>query len=1372
MFFISIFARYLIKTRMPATPFSPATIMRSVILLAFSFVVTSCHPAETLPEEATGTESPIIAGDISNHKITAIAEDAQGYIWLGSFRGLNKYNVHEYHQYFCTDDSLGLPDSQITDILLDSKKRLWIATVNGVSLYTEKDNYQRVPIRFSNKNIRQVIEDKEGHIFFNTLSQLYVYNPDTKEIDRMLDNPGLPYNFFLKCHIDAENNLWIAGSTSLLCYNPSTLQRKDSIALEGNPYCSYLHNHELWITGNHTIYIFDTRTRSFKDIPEVIRKHPVLAHADIDYVHPYAGNSLLLNTSKDGMFCYNYIENTVIRQHENGFPFEAPRFKISKMFTDSQKNLWIGSVDQGYTVRYHYKERFNNNHYLRSSMENKSVVSIAAGADRKLWIATLMDGVYVYDMQTQQMKAIDIEKLFTHTQQKAFYVNQIFTDHSNAVWMTATNNEVLKCRYIGGNLEIEERHAVYLPMSIAQGADKTIWIGTASIILYAQRAGESEFRRIKVFEGFTFIPGLLPLNNKLMAAAFYQPLKLIDPDSGKTEEIAISDEDMKTCIRRSVLIPTALKEDTRGNVWMGTVSNGLLCYIPSSGRMKPMPGTTCLDISGIEEDAQGHLWISTQYGLSKYDPTTGKFTNYYTADGIGGNQFYDRASCRLPDGTLVFGGTHGLTFFNPIDVPMKRNIPLLFEDLKIHNKLIRPQHHPALDKHLSYKPAIRLKYDQNSFSISFAALDYCEHERVHYHYKMEGFDKYWIDARNNREAYYANLPAGKYTFKVKITNNSNSIVEAENSVSVLISPAPWRTWWAYCIYLVGIAAILFLFFRALLRIKAEKETARRARLEKEQEQRVNQMNMSFFANVSHEFRTPLTMITGPVAQLCQAPGIDEENKKLLYIVQRSVNRMLKLVNQLMDFNKLENDTLKLKVTRTDIIACIRRQVDVFQVNAKDKGIRLNTLGLEDTFLLWLDEDKVEKIFGNLLSNALKFTPEGGKIKISFDVITREEAARLFPLSEKDKDSQYVKVSVANTGQNIPEDKQEKIFERYYQIENQTEGRYNWGTGIGLYYARSLAELHHGYIKAGTPEEGNGAVFTFILPVNDPSYPEEERNTERNSQPEAFPLPEKDPQPQPGRENVPEQKKTVLIVDDDTEVSYYLRTLLSPYYRIISRFDADSALKTITEELPDLVLSDVVMPDKTGYQLCREIKEDLQLCHLPVILVTAKATVENQVEGLNCGADAYVTKPFEPTYLLALIRSQLENREKVRNLLGKATQTDKIEENILSPHDNAFMTDLYRLMENELSNPELDIARMTEIMKISRTKFYYKVKGLTGENPSIFFKTYKLNRAAELIAEGKYTISEIADLTGFSTLSHFSRSFKKQFGTTPSEYKNI
>jgi signal transduction histidine kinase/ligand-binding sensor domain-containing protein/DNA-binding response OmpR family regulator len=1345
--------------------------MRTLSLLVLLCLVAACQPTEKAEVKEVPVESPVIANDISNQKITAFAEDAQGHIWVGTFRGLNKYNVHEYHQYFCTDDSLGLPDNQITHLLRDSKNRFWIATVNGICRYTNQDNFKFIPIEANDKNVRQIIEDRKGRIFMNTVSQLYAYDPETEKITCVLPDIDPNHTFHVQCHIDAGNNLWVMTATALYRYDPATLQQKDSIALHGYPYCSYLHNNDLWITGNHTIAIFDTRTRAFKQLPPSIARHPVLRNADINYIHPYGNNGLLLNTAKHGMFYYNPVTGSVTCQGENGFPFEMPRFKVSKIFTDSQQNLWIGSVDQGYTVRYNYKERFNNDNYLRTELDKKSVISLSAGRDNKLWISTLMDGIYIYDTKTREIKHIDPE-LFAQEKQKDIFVNQLMVDDSDAIWMTTSNNEVLKGHYTpNGQLKIEERHQVHLPMSIMQSPDGTIWIGTATVNIYALRPGEKEFSQVKLFEGFTFVPGLTMIDNsQLMVAGFYQPLKKINIGDLTTSLVDISEEDQKACIRRSVFIPTALHKDTYGAVWIGSVSNGLMCYYPDTGRMIPVPGTSCLDISGIEEDLQGNLWISTQYGLSKYDRTTKHFTNYYAADGIGGNQFYDRASCRLPDGTLVFGGTHGLTFFNPIDVPIKRNIPLLFSDLKIHNQLIRPQQNgQTISEHLSYSPDIHLEHDENSFSLSFSALDYSEYDRVHYQYHLEGFDNYWIDARNNHEAYYANLPAGEYVFHVKITNNDKSIVEAENSIRIIVYPAPWRTWWAYSIYFILATAIVLLFLRALLRIRTEKEAARHARLEKEQEQRLNRMNMSFFANVSHEFRTPLTMISGPVAQLCNAPDITGENKNLLYIVQRSVNRMLKLVNQMMDFNKLENDTLKLKVKRADIIASLQRLVDIFQVNAKNKNITLNTYGLEDTFLLWLDEDKADKIIGNLMSNAMKFTPTGGKISVCFDVITREEAAQLFKLTTEDKDTQYIKIAVANTGQDIPEDKLEKIFERYYQMANQTEGTYNWGTGIGLYYARSLAELHHGHLKASKPNEGSGAVFTLILPVNDLSYTEEEREPEQSNQSEAFPLPANVPyQPEEQTENSEEQKM-ILVVDDDTEVAHYLNTLLSPHYKIVCRFDAGSALKAMKEEAPDLILSDVVMPGKDGYQLCREVKEDLQLCHIPVILVTAKATVENQVEGLNTGADAYVTKPFEPSYLLALIQSQLKNRENVRSILGKATQVDEIEENVLSPQDNAFMTDLYHLMENEISNPELDIARMTELLKISRTKFYYKVKGLTGENPSIFFKTYKLNRAAELIAEGKYTISEIADITGFSTLSHFSKSFKKQFGVSPSEY---
>lgn len=1345
--------------------------MKYIQHLILLCLIAACRPSSTKTAPESGIESPVITNNLSNQKVTAFAEDAQGHIWIGTFRGLNKYNVHEYHQYYCTDDSLDLPDNQINDLFRDSKGRLWVVTVNGTSLYTDKDNFRRIPINISNKNGLQILENKEGRIFLNMMHHLAVYNPETEEFDVPITNLDHHHTYNLFCFIDQSNKLWAVNPISMRCYNSVTLAQEDSIPLHDYPTCFFMRdNGELWLAGNHRLTLFDTHTRKFIETPKAIREHRLLAHANINYIHPYGSNGLLLNTARQGMFLYNHQEGRVIHQDENGFPFEAPRFNISKMFTDSQKNLWIGSIDQGYTVCYNYKERFNTNNYLKSCLKDKSVKSVAVDKERNLWIATLSDGMYMYNMDSKEVKQIDMRQLFKQDYSEKTDVTRIFVDNDNNIWLGALlASKVLKCRYLNGTLQAESTYDVFMPMSFAQDSRGTLWVGTLSHRFYAMRQDEKTLTPVQTFPQMgTFIPGILPLSNgKIWVASFMNPIKQVNPDTWRNEDNPFGEEEWKACIRRSVFIPTALVKDSREDIWIGTVSNGLLHYSPANGKLRTVEGTPCLDISSIEEDAQGNIWVGTQYGLGKYDRTIEKFTNYYAADGIGGNQFYDRSSCRLPDGTLVFGGTHGLTFFNPIDVSSKRSIPLLFEDLKIHNRTAHPQDGKNIDKHLSYSPDIRLNHNENGFSISFAALDYCEHERVHYYYRMEGFDTYWIDARNNREAYYANLPAGTYTFKVKITNNDKSIVETENFIRVIVKPAPWMTWWAWCLYLLVATTIIGFFIRFGLRIKQEREAARRARLEKEQEQRVNKMNMSFFANISHEFRTPLTMISGPVTQLCENPKIEGENKQLLYIVQRSVGRMLRLVNQLMDFNKLENDTLKLQVRRTDIISQLQRLVDIFRINANEKGITLNTYGLEDNFLMWLDVDKLDKIVGNLLSNALKFTPNGGKVELCFDVVTREEAGRIFSLTAKDIDTQYVKVSVSDSGNGIPEEQLEKVFERYYQLDNQTRGTYNWGTGIGLYYARSLALLHHGHLKAGNRSEGGGAVFTLLLPVNDLAYSPEERTPSEEEQSMAFPL---QTQEQFRLEDTEDGKKqTLLVVDDDTEVAHYLKALLSPFYKIVCRFDADSAFKAMSEEAPDLVLSDVVMPGRTGYDLCRQIKEDLQLCHIPVILVTAKATVENQVEGLDTGADAYVTKPFEPNYLLALIKSQLKNREKVRNLLSRYTQTDKIEENVLSPQDNSFMTELYHLMENELSNPELDVARMTELLKISRTKFYYKVKGLTGENPSVFFKTYKLNRAAELIKEGRYTVSEIADMTGFSTLPHFSTSFKRQFGIAPSEY---
>ena len=1345
--------------------------MRNFLLFVClsSLVLVSC--SESGMTQNYTIESPLIANDISNQKVSSFAEDAQGHIWMGTFRGLNRYNVHEFHQYFCTDEQNSLPDNQIQTLYKDSRDRLWISTVNGMALYTEQDNFKRIPMETASRNSVQILEDKSGRIYINTSVSLCRYDEDREAFVDLLSLINNGFSIPSHCFITPSNDLLLASSMSIKMFDVETMQLKDSVAVQNYPgYYAMMKDGRLWMSSYAGLAIYNTNTFAFEEVPEIIRSHPELYKSSVSYICQYGEASIIFNTEKNGLFLYNKAEGTFRHQSENGFPFAVPDVKINCMFEDSRNNLWIGSYDQGYYVIYDYQGRFNNDSWLKSSIGQRSVVSVDSDSKDNIWISTLKDGLYLYNSDNELFRRINLCRLFNLDGGDKLDISYVFVDRDDKVWLTGGGG-VSRCRFDGHHLSIEKFWPVFFPMAMSQDSEGRVWIGAFGENVYYISPSDDRIHSLKTVSSyFTFTPYCLPLNDgNILTASFQRGFCEIDASEKHVRQIAVEDQIWKNSIRRSVFVPSCMYQDNDGTVWVGTVANGLLKYDVSDGSLNTVPGAPCLDIAAIEEDLQGNLWVSTQYGLGKYDRSSQKFINWFASDGIGGNQFYDRASCRLSDGTLVFGGTHGLTVFNPMDVTTHRDVSVYFEDLKVHNRLMRPGVDECIDKALPYKPEIRLTYAQNSFSISFAALEYGEYERVDYMYMLDGFDNHWIDAHNNREAYYSNVPAGKYDFKVRVTNSDQTVVVAENAIKVSVAAPMWLSWWAVLLYLICLFWIGYFIIKLRKQIQAEKIAKQQAQQEKEQEKKVNDMNMSFFANISHEFRTPLTMISGPVAQLQDSSEMTEENKRLLNVVQRNIRRMLRLVNQLLDFNKMENDLLKLQVKPIDLITQLRNLTDIFQVAAAEKDVTYRTYGLEDSLTVWADEDKLDKICFNLLSNAMKFTQAGGKVEFGIDIISREEALRFVALEEKDVDNRYMKIVVKDSGSGIPESQLEKIFDRYYQLENQTRGFYNWGTGIGLYFAKSLAQMHHGYLKAGNREDGPGAAFTLILPISESSYAETEKVNISDAD-ASSPYKISSVKYSAGPVNVSgEDRKKVLVVDDDADVIHYMKELLSPYYDVTSRFNADSAYTLMKEEAVDVLISDVVMPGKNGYELCRQIKENIQISHIPVILLTAKATVEDQVEGLGCGADAYVTKPFEPQYLLALIGSQLKNREKLRAMLGQSTDMEHVEENVLSPQDNAFMAELYQLMEKELSNSELDVARMTEMLHISRTKFYYKVKGLTGENPSVFFKRYKLNRAAQLLGERKYNVSEIADLTGFSTLSHFSTSFKKQFGVSPSEY---
>ena len=1350
--------------------------MRYRLLYTLSILTALWGCGNRVAPLPAGDESLVVSDRISNQRVNAFAEDGDGHIWIATARGLNKYTVNDFHQYFCTTDTLGLPDNQVNAVFFSKKGRLWVGTADGVGIRTDEGRFSRVPVLGDGRNVNRFWETADGRILMSNSSTLFLYDDEDdcfRPAVRDLNAFSFPYS------VMDGNLLWIvsAGGQALNCYNT------DDFSLTGTyptPHTVYhmidAGDGEYWMSGMGRLSIFDARTRTWKELPAAIRDEARLMQGDIDILYPVDAQTILLNVIGKGMFCYNRGTEKILHQDDAGFPFEVPDSEIRSLFLDSRQNLWFGTSDQGYTVSYHYKDQFNSNKFLTSAFARKTVTSLCLDNHNRLWITTLQDGVWTYDLDRKELRSVDVSHLVPDANVGYNRCSKVFCDSEGELWLVFTNKYlVFRTRYDGKTFQVQDILSLINPMAIEEDERGRIWVGGSMTALLCYDKKDRSRKIVPLTDPVqgNFVQDLCVTEpGRMVAALSGLPLHEINTYTDEVIALELTEEERAACVRRSILIGTSLLRDSSGDLWAGTTANGLIRHFKTENSTVPVEGAPCPDICSIEEDRQGNIWVSTMNGLGKYDRTVGKFVNYFEADGIGGNQFSDRASCILPDGTLVFGGTHGITWFNPLDVPQKRSVPLVFEDLKIHNALVAPGPDSPIRTELREEPDILIRDDQNAFSISFAALDYSEHQRTHYYYMMEGYDPDWVDAGDNHEAYYSNLTAGKYKFRVRITNNNQSIVETEKSLNVKVLPPWYRTWWAWILYALASAVILGSLWTLIRRIRrVRKDAARRVyearrerervEKEKEQERRLSKIQMNYFANVAHEFRTPLTMIAGPVSQLASSESIKGQDRKLVGIIQRSSTWMLSLVNQLLDFNRIGDKKLQLKVAKGDIVAPLKGIADLFRFNAGAKGIELQTYGLEDSFSMWADVDKVQKIVMNLLSNAMKFTPTGGRVTLSFDVIPREDAAGEFQLTKADTDSQYAKITVSDTGKGIPEGELEKIFERFYQADNQGDTH---GSGIGLFYARALAGLHHGYIKAANREEG-GAVFTIILPVSASSYSEDERTA---VQP-VYDIPAPVVEETPAASEEEADRKRIAVVDDDIDIANYVKVLLSPYYNVSVYFDAASALSGMQEEIPDLVVSDVVMPGMSGYDLCEAVKGDLQLSHIPVVLVTAKVAVENQVQGLGKGADAYVTKPFQPAYLLALIKSLLQNREKLHRQLGSVTTTEEIAPEALSPRDAAFMKELYELMEKELSNIDLDITRITEMMKISRTKFYYKVKGLTGENPSVFFKRYKLNRAADLLKEGKNNMSEIAYMTGFNTLSHFSTSFKKQFGVPPSEY---
>ncbi len=765
------------------------------------------------------------------------------------------------------------------------------------------------------------------------------------------------------------------------------------------------------------------------------------------------------------------------------------------------------------------------------------------------------------------------------------------------------------------------------------------------------------------------------------------------------------------------------------------------------------------------QDKDGNLWIGTGAGLSFLNIRQNKFTNFSVADGLNGNIFNQNSACGTENGILFFGSTSGLNIFKPGDINQSAySPPVLITGFEIFNQPVKVDESSPLKTNIIGAKEVYPAFEQNVFSFKFSALDFNSPGSVRYAYKMEGFDKEWIYSGSRRYVTYTNLYPGTYTFKVKATNSDGIWNNRYTSLRVTIKSPWWRTEWAYVLYV----SLIVLGLLAIRRFEKNRMLLRKElkmhEFEAKKQKEIDNMKSRFFANLSHEFRTPLMLIKGPLERLAfkSKDAGNDENYKLIY---RNTEKLQNLIDQLLELTQLEAASIPLKAKQENLISLLRGFVSSFETLTELKGVELSLRLPEENINAWIDRDKFEKIVNNLLSNAFKFTPAGGSITVQAEKI-------------KFKGNDFAEIKISDTGIGIPADKINKIFDRFFQVDDSSRKVYG-GSGIGLSLVKELIELHKWNISVKS-REYSGTEFIIRIPLSGSYLSDNEKTGGVEQNPEENNLM---PKKYHGHEinsaenedipvqNIPRKSKeisTILIVEDSEDVRIYLSDILKHDYNILQSKNCDEGISAASENSIDLIISDIMMPGRDGIEFCREIKTNWETSHIPLILLTAKASKESKLEGLETGADDYLTKPFDSKELIVRIKNLLEQRKLLRERFSREINF-KPDTSKISNIDNEFILNAIKIAETNLDNPDFDSESFAQEMFVSRSQLHRKLTALTGQAPGEFLRIVRLKKAAQLLAEKKLSITQIAFAVGFNSPSHFSKAFQQLFNCLPSEF---
>lgn len=1332
-----------------------------------------------------------IAKGLSHQTVNDIFKDETGYLWFATASGLNRYDGYSIKVFRnIPGDTTSIASNAVNRLYEGPNGMLWIYSYSGNDVYDPRtETFHRNTDALLNDMgiatgmITFIKKDQSGSFWFIHYNQgLFCFNPKLKKTTRLVpvsDDPGSIASLQMTAlEEDTQGNMWLIHQNGTfekidresMRVTYRNVELRDRFNAQLFEYILMIDSdNDLWMASDRNFGCFHFSI-SEKTLTNFNRESkPKLSSNIVKKIVQDEKGMIWVGTENGGVNLINKNDlsvTTLLYDEEDGRSLSEN--SVHAMLRDREGIIWLGTYKNG--ISFYHPDVFRFKVYTKqrskpNSLPFNDVNALAGDAAGNLWIGTNGGGLIYFD------RARNSFRQYTHnTSDPNSLSNNVIVslllDHENTLWIGT---------YYGGlNRYDGKRFRTYMhnpsdPKSpgddnawdIYEDSEQNLWIGTlkGGVDVYNRR--KDEFYHYKNGDAnsihTSYVPAVMEDKDGNMWMGTGYGIEVLDKQSGRFIHYLNDPKDSTSVSDNSII---SIIQDWRGLIWIATHS-GLNLYEPATKTFRVFreeDGLAHDFILSLVEDDDHNIWMATPQGLSKLmiaeSSSTGtvseryafSFANYGESDGLSGSAFHENAALKTASGELVFGGLQGFTIFQPKGISKDSIVPrVIFTDFQLFNRSVKIGEKskddvvlPAAVSHLS---EITLKPHNNIFSIAFAALNFFHPEKTKYKYKLEGFNKEWLTTEGTqRTVTFTNLDPGVYSFQVLASNSEGVWGDQPTSIRINVLPPFWKSNTAFVLYSIFImGSLLFVRWLTVTRLRMNFRI-HHERLEAQRMHELDRMKIKFFTNVSHEFRTPLTLILTPLEKLISKAEGDDASQ--LQLIHRNARRLLNLVNQLLDFRKVEVQEVKLNTSEGDIIGFIKYLVYSFSDLSEKKNINLSfntTVRQLETFF---DQDKVEKILFNLLSNAFKFTPEGGNVSVE--------------LSQKEEGgNHFLVIKVVDTGIGIPADKQQKIFERFFQ-NDLPENLVNQGSGIGLSITQEFVKVHGGTIEVDS-EPGKGSCFTVLLPVTRlesetimnyaQAYDGEEERLELEND---------------------TGKPVLLLVEDNEDFRFYLKDNLKAQYAILEASNGQAGFQKALASIPDLIVSDIMMPEMDGITLCRKVKNDVRTSHIPVILLTARAAEEQKIEGFESGANDYITKPFSFEILQSRIRNLLAQREASQKQFQKHfdVKASNIE---VASLDEKLIRKAIELVELNITEPDFSVENLSRELGMSRVYLYKKLLSLTGKSPLEFIRTIRLQQAAQLLEKSQLNVSEVAYKVGFNNPKYFAKCFKEEYKMLPSAY---